>query len=157
MYLSSETLEDATVSCPLWEYTVGYFQCLALSTWHNVESCGTEVSTRTYPDWVELVGTPVKDFLSWVDWGGKIHRGCGYHRVKGWVSTECREGATTSADTLIHCSPLAFDGGCKMASSLKLLMLLWTVTWNCELEQSLLSCIRSPGDVGFTSVCWDYH
>lgn len=27
---------------------------------------------------------------------------------------------TISTDTLIHCSLLAFDGGCKMASSLKL-------------------------------------
>lgn len=67
MYLSSKTLEDATVSCPLGEYAVGYLQCIVLKTQHNVESCGREVSTRTYPDWVDLAGTPVKDFLSWVD------------------------------------------------------------------------------------------
>lgn len=72
MYLSSETLEeetleDMTVSCPLWKYAVGYLQCLVLSTRYNVESCGRKVSTRTYPVWVDLVGTPVKAFLSWVD------------------------------------------------------------------------------------------
>lgn len=42
MYLSSKTLEDATVSCPLGEYAVGYLQCIVLKTQHNVESCGRE-------------------------------------------------------------------------------------------------------------------
>lgn len=138
MYLSretpeEETLEDVTVSCPLWKYTVGYLQCFVLSTRHNVDP----VAEKSQRGFIQLgltwVGTPVKAFLSWVNWGGKIRPEGGCHRVKGRVSTECRECAHhySLLSTPIHCSPLAFACGCKMARVLKLLMPLWTV--NLEL------------------------
>jgi hypothetical protein len=102
-----------------------------LSMWNNVviqEGSLSEELSRLV--WHE--GTSMRDFLSWINWGGKIQPKYGWHYFTGRALDCLRVDTKSKLRTSVHAFTVPLLLTVDMTVWFSFLPSWWTVTWNCD-------------------------